>query len=495
MGRRTLIGLVGTALALAVTSTAAALVPATPIPNDPAASPGPEFIGQAATPNPVSAPKIPRHPFMAPNGRSNLHNDAYQSDTYRQAGPLGPQMTKASTELLHECASLTFDSRDRIVAVCVGLEAPFLGMFDPETLDLLASMPLPPRTNVGPDLLTDFSAGGYFYLNHKDRAVVPTTSRHILVIAETDGPSGPGFETKHDYDLSSEVPQGDAIISALPDWSGRIWFASKQGVVGKLNRRTGRVRSIDTGEPIGNSFAVDDSGGVYIVTDAAMYRFDVGGSDNKPRASWRRTYDNIGTEKPGQTQAGSGATPTVMGSKYVAITDNADPMKIVVYRRAKTVGRRVVCEQPVFEQGAGSTDQSLIATDRKIVVENNFGYTGVAATMNGGVTTPGLERVDVKPDGSGCSSRWRSEEHAPSVVPKLSLGAGLVYTYTKPPADDDADRWYLTALDFRTGETVWKRLAGVGLGYNNHYAPVTIGPEGAAYVGTFGGMLTLRDAD
>jgi len=491
VGRRSLIAIGTAALTLAVTSSAAALLPVIPIPDDPLSTPGPEFIGEAAQPDPVSAEPILRHPFMAPNGRSNIHNDAYQSDTYRQAGPLGPAMTEVSTELLHECASITFDSEGRIVAVCVGIEAPLLTMFDPETLEMLAVMPLPPRTP-SPDFLTDFSGGGYFYLDHRDRAVVPTSTRHVLIVGETDQP---GFQTERDFDLSSVVPQGDSIIALMPDWEGRIWFATKQGVVGKLNKRTGKLRALATGEPIGNSFAVDESGGVYIVTDGAMYRFDVGGADGKPKVSWRRTYDNIGTEKSGQTQAGSGATPTVMGRRYVAITDNADPMKIVVYRRAKQVHKRVVCEKAVFEPGAGSTDQSLIATERKIVVENNFGYAGITATTQGGVTTPGLERVDVKTDGSGCVRRWRSEETAPSVVPKLSLGAGLVYTYTKPPADDGADRWFLTALDFRTGDTVYKRLAGVGLGYNNHYAPVTIGPDGAGYVGTFGGLLTLRDSD
>ena len=38
-----------------------------------------------------------------------------------------------------------------------------------------------------------------------------------------------------------------------------------------------------------------------------------------------------------------------MGREYVAITDNADPMDIVVYRRAQaSTGSRVVCDQPVF---------------------------------------------------------------------------------------------------------------------------------------------------
>ena len=82
---------------------------------------------------------------------------------------------------------------------------------------------------------------------------------------------------------------------------------------------------------------------------------------------------------------------------------------------------------------------------------------------------------------------------APSVVPKLSLGNGLVYTYTKPLRSDGKDAWYFTALDFRTGKLAYMRLAGVGLGYNNNFAPVTLGPDGTAYVGVLGGLTLYRD--
>ena len=53
------------------------------------------------------------------------------------------------------------------------------------------------------------------------------------------------------------------------------------------------------------------------------------------------------------------------------------------------------------------------------------------------------------------------------------------------------DPWYLTALDFRTGETRWKRLAGTGLGFNNNYAPITIGPDGRIYLGVLGGLVAF----
>jgi hypothetical protein len=500
MRRTTCIRLLASSAALTATllcaTAALGAVPAVPIPEGPQPASVPVFVGSPHKPKAVQAPAVPRHPFMAANGRSNIHNDAYQTDTYTGPGPLGRAMQRASTFQGSECASVTFDRAGRIVAVCVGLDHPRLVLMDPESLALLATFDLPPRVvnpASGGNPFTDFSGGGYFYLDQLDRAVIPTTTRHIWVVRQTSSPLGPGFGLERDYDVSAAVPVGDSIISALPDWSGRIWFVTGAGVVGTVDPAAGTVRSIPLGEKIGNSFAVDETGGVFIVTDGALYRFDAA-ADGAPAVSWRATYANTGEKKPGQTQAGSGTTPTLMGSGYVAITDNADPMNVVILRRAKSVaGTREICTQPVFGPGAGSTDQSLIGTGRSVVVENNHGYTGLAATELGATTTPGLERVDIDDAGTGCHTVWHSEERAPSVVPKLSLATGLVYTYTKPPNSEGTDAWYFTAIDFRTGRTVFSRLAGTGLGFNNNYAPVSIGPDGSGYVGALGGLVRIRD--
>ena len=476
-------------LLTALLTAGAAASAAEPIPDDPAQE-APAFTGAPAEPRRIEAPQPPRHPFMAPNGRSNLHNDAYQTDVNWIAGPLGREMTRTSTLQVGVCASVTFDSRGRIVTVCVGIQGPRLVVMDPTTLETLAELALPPRVPGSASIFNDFAGGGYFYLDDRDRAVIPTTTRHVYVVTVGDPPE-PAVEA--DYDLTPAVPIGDRIISALPDWSGRIWFASTNGVVGYVDPATGALRSKDLGEEIANSFAVAEDGGVYVVTEKALYRFDaVAGGD--PSVTWREEYDNSGIAKPGQVHAGSGTTPTVMGRGHVAITDNADPMQVVVYRRAAQIAaERQVCEQPVFEKGASATDQSLIVAGRAIVVENNYGHSGPASVQDGRTTSPGLERVDLGRDGR-CRSVWRSQEIAPSVVPKLSLETGLVYTYTKPPREDGTDAWYLTALDFCTGRTVYSRLAGVGLGYNNNFAPVTIGPDGTAYVGALGGLVRLADA-
>jgi hypothetical protein len=169
-------------------------------------------------------------------------------------------------------------------------------------------------------------------------------------------------------------------------------------------------------------------------------------------------------------------------------------MSVAVYRRAAdTSGSRLACTAAVFEYGASATDNSLIGIGKSLIVENNHGYSGPTATTQGATTTPGLERVDITDGGGPCKPVWRSDEIAPSVVPKVSLANGLVYTYTKPPDPGGNDPWYFTALDFRNGTTVYKRLAGTGLGFNNHYAPITLGPDGTAYVGTLGGLVLLRD--
>jgi hypothetical protein len=462
---------------------------AVPIPEGPDAASLPAFLGTQATPHPVTSPDPPRHPFMARNGRSNLHVDAYQTDVQQFPGPLGNGTTRRSAFYGGVCASNTFDSAGRIVTVCVGATGPVLRLLDPVTLDTLASYVLPPR-QPGAISFTDFAGGGYFYLDDHDRAVVPTTTRHLLTISETPGP---GFAVERDVDVSVRLAPDDKIISALPDWSGRLWFATTRGIMGTVDRRTAAVRTLDLREPIGNSFAVEETGAVYVVTTKALYRL-AARADGTPRVQWREPYANTGVLKPGQASPGSGTTPTLMGRDLVTITDNADPMNVLVLRRGLGVtGPRLLCRQPVFDRGASATDQSLIATNESIVAENNYGYSGPTATQGGKSTAPGLERIDVDRASGRCRSVWRSQERAPSVVPKLSAANGLVYTYTKDPQPGGADAWYLTALDFRTGATVFKALAGEGLGHNNNYAPITVSPDGAIFVGVLGGIVALRD--
>lgn len=474
-------------LAGAVTSGASA----GPIPATPSSSPA--FSGTMATPQPVTSLAIPQHPFMAPNERSNLHNDGFQTDAYRGTGPLGRGVTTTSSQFGGLCGSAVFDRRGRIETACVGIAGDVtLRLLDPVTLDGLAQYALPRRPPQVGNPFQNFTGGGYFYLDDRDRAVVGTADRRLLVVGQT---AAGGFALERSIDLAAAIPSGDAIISVLPDWEGRYWIATSGGIVATADRTTGAVKRLELGEHNGNSFAIGDDG-VYIVTDAAMYRFEAA-ADGTPTVVWRAPYPNDGRQKPGQSQAGSGTTPTLMGTDLVAITSNADPIDVLVLRRERTLPAgtpRELCRASVFDRGASSSDQSLLTDGTNLVVENNFGYQGPQSVLAGATTSAGLARVDVDRAAGSCRVAWTARQiTAPSVVPKLALGAGLVYTYTKAPGDV-ADPWYLTALDYRTGATVFQARAGTGPLFNNNYAPVTLGPDGAAYVGVLGGIVALRDA-
>ncbi len=68
----------------------------------------------------------------------------------------------------------------------------------------------------------------------------------------------------------------------------------------------------------------------------------------------------------------------------------------------------------------------------------------------------------------------------------------MVYTYGKDGAWLN-EKWYLIAVDFATGETVYKKLIGTGLGYNNWQGSLFLHPEGMAYSTTIFGAVMVRD--
>jgi hypothetical protein len=435
---------------------------------------------------------------MARNPRSNIHNDTWMTDAYRWAGPLGSSPVATSNAMPPAlCGSLTFHTRGFIVSVCPSLvAAPQARVIDPQTLEILASYNLPNAPDPpGTKAYQNFSGGGYFFLDRRNRIWSATKTSHVFVLKVSD--DGRSITKVRDYDLTSVLAPDERITSALPDFRGRVWFVSKKGgKVGYVGRHKGGIRYVTLGQEIENSFTVDRRG-IYIVTDKFMYRFWArrGG---KPRVQWRAKYRDSGIVKPGQVDAGSGTTPTIMKGGYVAITDNADPMNVVVYRKARKLRRgqrRKVCQVPVFDTGSSATENSLLTNNRSLYVENNYGYQDPFGPSSGAVTAPGFARVDVKRNGRGCRKVWETKvERGSSVVPKLSTKTGLIYTYTRDPSAIPASQpYYWTALSAATGATAWKVYAGNGLPFNNNYAGLALGPDGTAYLATTGGMLKLHD--
>ena len=99
-------------------------------------------------------------------------------------------------------------------------------------------------------------------------------------------------------------------------------------------------------------------------------------------------------------------------------------------------------------------------------------------------------------NGRGCRKVWTNTDRAgahrrPEAVhadrPDLHVHA------RSRPAAARASRYFWTAISARTGATACKVYAGNGLGFNNNYAGLALGPTGTAYLGVTGGLIALRD--
>ncbi|NYG59633.1 hypothetical protein BJ980_002556 [Nocardioides daedukensis] len=494
-GARDLVGWRSTGTGVVVVAALAGLVlllpdGLLPIPPGIGALTTPSYVGHPATARPISGVELPQHPFLARNGANNMHNDAGASDAYTWAGPRGSEPSvKTAWYGIEECATLAFDRHERLIALCGDVNSANLHIIDPDSMRKLDSFALPARPKVeGTKPWENLCGGAYFYLDAQDRAVVATSDRRVLTFTTSDSDGEAQLAKVETLDLSTEIPDGDCLIALLPDWDGRIWFESQGGLVGVFSPDTGQVRVHDLGEELVNSFSVDETGGVYIVSAEAFYRFE---ADPKgaPRVAWRTTYDRGVKHKPGQLSQGSGTTPTVVDERLVAITDNADDRMNVVFHDRET--GKVVCKAPVFESGRSATENSLVTVDGGVIVENNYGYTGPQRVMLGRASEPGIARVNV--NGDDCEVAWTSDVVAPTSVPKVSLETGLLYVYAKRPNLWGVNAWYFTGINARTGKTVFSVRTGLGTLFNNHYAAVTIAPDGSAFIATLAGMVRVRD--
>ena len=196
---------------------------------------------------------------------------------------------------------------------------------------------------------------------------------------------------------------------------------------------------------------------------------------------------------------GSGTTPTVFddfaGNEFVTIADNAD--KFIARQRLQS------CDGPPWSRsrrysetswGAVIAENSLIAVNNSVIVENNYGNSTPASTLGRLTTQPGIDRVDFNPSTGQSQVTWENPAVAvPSVVSQLSTADGLLYTYAK-----DRRGWYWAALSYPDRGAIvakqripWSKVAARAPA-NNYYGGRTVGPDGTAYEGVFGGIVAWR---
>jgi hypothetical protein len=498
----------------------------------------PDFIGAPAKAHPTANNGVPQNPFLAPNAFAHAHKDIWMSDSGNVAGPLGRNPIVLSTTLpdthpnswLTPCGSYGFDSHGRLIVSCWGADEASIVMLDPDTLEVLTYYPL---ENVEAGLVGEGAQkfpkafySVYGYLDNRDQLHLVSGGRKLITLGDVGTPSNPVLDQVGDgYDLSELVGSDDRISGVMVDFQGRYWInMGNSANIYLLNPATYKdirdVKSVNLHGDDGqleftrNGMALTREGAAYIVTTKAMYRVDVGAND-QPTIVWRQPYDTVPSDtndeeyvngvRSGQLELGSGTTPTILGEgKYVAITDNARRMKVVVFRTDAQLGpqeERIVCEVPVFDfpgGGAGANSNSLVGSRNSIIVQNTSDYLWDWADYDNAHLDhpgkPGIARIDINPNGRGCTKVWENTDVAAVMTLELSTRTGLIYTQDrKYDHENDVNAYYFVALDFRTGEAVWEKLVGTGDRFDNWWLPVAIGPNGALYGMVYAGVTMMRD--
>ena len=147
------------------------------------------------------------------------------------------------------------------------------------------------------------------------------------------------------------------------------------------------------------------------------------------------------------------------------------------------------------DQPGQALSNSLIGSRLSLIASNNFNYLWdwpSATTVY--PSEPGFARIDINPDGKGCTTIWTNSQVATTTSPRLSTKTGLIYTVSREyDAQNGVYVYYWIALDLHTGAVAWKKMAGSGDQFDSFYPALAIGPNKALFVGVYGGFMTVKD--
>jgi hypothetical protein len=262
-----------------------------------------------------------------------------------------------------------------------------------------------------------------------------------------------------------------------------------------------------------NSIAIDDNGGIYIVSKDHIHKVVWTGeklSKDNEDGAWAEPYLN-------GWEFGSGSTPSLMGfgdeNKFVVITDGEVLMNMVLYWRDDipedwkqlqgAPSRRIAGMLPVNmgdpKRTAIQSEQSVVVGGYGALLVNNkpasfpenfpvqshgllVGYLGSDPDF----TPHGLQKFEWDPETRILKEAWANTRvSSPNCVPHLSSASNIVYTVGVRDG-----KWALEGLDWKNGRSVFHWVVG-GERYNSLFSQVHLDQEGRIIYGTSFGKVRL----
>ena len=488
-----------------------------------------EVMPAISVKNQFSGIDIAANPGLGPNNYSSPHQDSYCSESVGLTGPTSKYL-KVIKKLnpFGFTACMGCNSNNQMIGVAVEPETKkfHLIVFDKDC-EILAWAPTG-------NVTTGTFGGGYFFINSdEDTVVVGDNLIQCFSTSNIAADTGEITATWSSDDIVAlvDADSSSSLYSVMPVWGednlywcllagkyedGTITSTATMAVVEILpdtsqdNGCTTTLKGSYTPNESynNNTFAVDENGAYFVSNTLDTYGYLIAvqyDDNNGVTERWTSTYDSCGYLKTGQKNIGSGTTPTLMdvssddigdtSTKYVVITDNADPqMNVMVYDR--DTGAQLN-KTPVFSDMRSCNEASVVGVERSIFVENNYGHTLDWPFSQYVSNEPGMAALTINASETESSIDWTDERSAFFAMTMLARESGVIYAHTADWSDDvSANRggmFYIDARDSYTGRVIWRIPMGRGIHWCHEYGGIYFNYDNDLFVGTLRYLVSVQD--
>ncbi|WP_299491564.1 hypothetical protein [uncultured Shewanella sp.] len=337
--------------------------------------------------------------------------------------------------------------------------------------------------------------------------------------SENEGQSGIVLEDDFSIPQAYLTTTDEHIVGINMTYDGFIAMTTSAGLLVVVSRDFSVYTALSIGvdQSVSNSIAIDEEGGIYVLTNKQIHRVQWDGV--KLDLLWSTDYESGPDEPlPGRLGTGSGSTPTLMGrqgeDKFVVFTDGSELMNLVLVWRDKIPDgwmsisegkdRRIAAEFPITfgldDATRSVSEQSVLVRGYSaMVVDNQYSLdtsdwldnpnAGAMTVLfsNLGFNTPfGVEKFSWDPGSRKVISNWANQESCPNGIPTMSVASNIAYCWGQRRA-----KWTLLGFDWDSGETVVEVPMGYGVRYNSTYAATQIGHDGQVVSGTLLGLVRI----
>ncbi len=359
-------------------------------------------------------------------------------------------------------------------------------------------------------------SGAYTLLDRDGRLFVPSGQKILVYSESTPGQPRSGIEKRDDIELSADLFQSadEMIVGINLTYDGYLVVVTNQALLAVLSR-DGELKSsirLARDEQVSNSIALDEDGGIYVVTHKKIYRVDW--VQNDLSVKWTSDYPSTEQVLPGRLGLGSGTTPTLMGfgaqDKLVLIADGQKAMNIIAFWRdqipenwqsPRGFSQRVAGVTPITfgkpNVKRAITEQSLLVSGYDAVAVNND-YGDIPSDERSNFWTIlysnrkeyapyGIEKFRWSPKERKIVSVWANPElSVPNGVPAMSSATGLIYY-----VGQHQERWTVEGVDWETGVLKFRHPLTDEIKFNSFYAGMEIGYSSDLMTGVVGGALRI----